>query len=107
MVHRGAESAEQKGGVMSKPVPFEVIVGNVGTVYSGSNYMVAQTTYTHYVKQSARGGGRAAGESVVLMHNGEPRREYAPPEPPEAETGTPVAGDGDPHESYFRALDRK
>lgn len=55
---------------------FEVIVGNIGTVYSGNNYMQAQTKYSAYVKQSREEYGRAAGETVTLFHNGEIRSEY-------------------------------
>lgn len=56
---------------------FEVIVGNIGAVYSGNNYMQAQCCYSRYVKASHKREGRAADESVVLMHNGEVRSEYA------------------------------
>jgi hypothetical protein len=56
---------------------FEVVVGNIGTVYSGNNYMQAQCEYTAYVKISRKGKGRAAGEPVTLFHNGEIRSEYA------------------------------
>lgn len=56
---------------------FQVIVGNAGTVYNGNNYMVAQTTFSRYVKHSKLGQGRVAGEPVTLMHNGEIRSEYA------------------------------
>lgn len=56
---------------------FEVIVGNIGTVYSGSNFMKASCKFAEYVKQSKTGYGRAGGEDVTLMHNGEPRKEHA------------------------------
>jgi hypothetical protein len=56
---------------------YEVIVGNVGRVYSGNNNMEAHKTWHHYVKLSKAGrSGRAAGESVVLMENGEIVREF-------------------------------
>lgn len=55
---------------------FEVIVGNIGTVYDGNNYMQAQGKYSHYVRQSKGGWGRAAGESVTLFHHGEIRQEF-------------------------------
>lgn len=55
---------------------FQVIVGNIGTVYSGNNYMQAECKFSRYVKLSKANVGRAAGEPVTLMHNGEPRREY-------------------------------
>jgi RNA-splicing ligase RtcB len=56
---------------------FEVVVGNIGTVYSGNNFMQAQTKYSTYVKQSHDEYGRAAGEPVTLFHNGDIRSEYA------------------------------
>ena len=55
---------------------FEVIVGNIGTVYSGSNFMVAQSKFSSYVKDSKANYGRAARESVTLMHNSKIRREH-------------------------------
>jgi len=55
---------------------FEVVVGNIGTVYSGNNYMQAECKYSAYVKQSRSNYGRAAGEPVTLFHNGEIRSEY-------------------------------
>ena len=50
---------------------YEVIVGNVGTVYDGSGKVAAKTTYLRYVKVSLSGAGRAGGEGVVLMEDGE------------------------------------
>jgi hypothetical protein len=55
---------------------YEVIVGNIGTVYSGSNHLEATRTWASYVKDSKSGGGRADGESVTLMKNGEIEREH-------------------------------
>ena len=57
---------------------FEVVVGNIGTVYSGNNYMQATAKYSSYVKDSKAQYGRAAGESVVLFHHGHIRAEYEP-----------------------------
>jgi hypothetical protein len=57
---------------------FEVIVGNVGTVYGGNSFMTAMAEFSAYVKISKTGKGRAAGEPVTMMHNGEIRREYQP-----------------------------
>lgn len=56
--------------------PFEVIVGNIGNVYSGSNYMQACSHYTAYVNQSKGDYGRAAGEDVTMLHNGEIKKEF-------------------------------
>ena len=55
---------------------FEVVVGNVGTVYAGNNYMVASCKFQAYVRQSKQNDGRPAGESVTLFHNGAIRHEY-------------------------------
>jgi len=55
---------------------FEVVVGNIGTVYSGNNFMQAQTKYTNYVELSRLNSGRASGEAVTLFHNGNIRSEY-------------------------------
>ena len=55
---------------------YEVIVGNIGTVYQGSNEKQAKQRFNEYVKQSKRGFGRAGGESVTLMESGEPKKEH-------------------------------
>lgn len=55
---------------------FQVIVGNIGTVYSGNNIMQASAKFSAYVKLSKSGNGRAAGEDVTMMHNNEIRQEY-------------------------------
>jgi hypothetical protein len=55
---------------------FQVIVGNIGTVYDGNNFTVASTTFNQYVKASKAQDGRASGESVVLMHNNKIRKEH-------------------------------
>lgn len=58
---------------------FEVIVGNIGSVYGGNNYMQAMAKFSMYVKQSKDGYGRGGNEPVTLMRNGEIRCEYLPP----------------------------
>lgn len=55
---------------------FQVVVGNIGHVYDGNNYMQAQAKYTGYVKASKANVGRAAGEPVTLFHNGNIKAEY-------------------------------
>jgi hypothetical protein len=55
---------------------YEVIVGNIGTVYQGSNLKQANERYKEYVKQSKRGLGRAGGESVTMMKGGEIHKEH-------------------------------
>lgn len=59
---------------------YEVIVGNIGTVYSGGSKPVASKTFKEYVKQSLSRTGRAGGEAVTLMHDGEPVSEHDPDE---------------------------
>lgn len=55
---------------------YEVIVGNIGTVYSGDNRNKAEKDYKDYVAQSKGGKGRAGGEDVILLIDGEPEKEY-------------------------------
>lgn len=54
----------------------EVVVGNVGSVYKGFSSLEADKTYKEYVQQSKSGRGRAAGESVTLLVDGEPQNEF-------------------------------
>lgn len=46
----------------------EIIVGNIGTVYSGYDKRQAQETYNEYVRQSDANIGRAAGETVIWFN---------------------------------------
>lgn len=55
---------------------YQVIVSNVGTVYEGDSKADAKAVYADYVNQSRQAIGRAAGEDVTAMLNGEPYREY-------------------------------
>ena len=55
---------------------YEVIVGNVGRVWEGTNVRDARFCARQYVDYSKRNTGRAAGESVVLMKDGEILEEY-------------------------------
>ena len=62
---------------MSKPKKrWEVIVGNIGTVYSGSDEKQARKDYRDYVDISRAGAGSAGGEPVTLMRDGEPELEH-------------------------------
>jgi len=56
--------------------PFSIVVGNVGHVHEGSNFMRAVAEYKAWVRQSKAPAGRAAGEPVTLFHNGTIRMEY-------------------------------
>lgn len=55
---------------------YELIVGNIGTVYSGNNKADALGKFSLYKGQSIGNYGRAAGENVTLMRDGEPWMEY-------------------------------
>lgn len=46
----------------------EIMVGNIGLVYRGTNYNDAEDTYLEYLAQSKGNYGRAAGESVVWFN---------------------------------------
>lgn len=54
---------------------FEVVVGNIGTVYKGQREDTAHRLYDEYVLDSTLLVGRAAGEPVALMFDGEILRE--------------------------------
>jgi hypothetical protein len=55
---------------------FDVIVGNIGTVYSGNDSMEANRIFDVYKQLSKDGYGRAAFEPVTLMRNNEPWIEH-------------------------------
>ncbi len=55
---------------------YEVVVGNIGRVYRGSDRREANRSYAVYLDQFKQGYGRAAGESVTLFEDGEPIREH-------------------------------
>lgn len=52
---------------MKTEINYEVIVGNIGTVYIGKGIKCALATYETYKKQSEEGYGRASYESVFLV----------------------------------------
>jgi hypothetical protein len=51
---------------------YEVLVGNIGTVHSGYDHLAAYTEYQSYVQLSESESGRAAGEDVIMLQDGEP-----------------------------------
>lgn len=53
-----------------KPHRYEVIVGNIGTVYDGGDVDEARKAFHEYVEQSKSGSGRAADESVTILRDG-------------------------------------
>lgn len=66
--------AELRG--QAKPDWHEIVVGNIGTVYSGNNRSVAMAKWNTYREQSREDSGRASGESVTWLKNGEIWREF-------------------------------
>ena len=65
---------------------YEVIVSNIGKVYEGGFYQSALDDFTVYKNRSLKGIGRAAGESVTLIKDGEILQEYNPQESEEEQT---------------------
>lgn len=61
------------------PATYEVVVSNVGTVFTGMDFTAAEKEYLDYVQLSREERGRAGGETVTLMRDGEIEREYQPP----------------------------
>jgi hypothetical protein len=55
---------------------YEVICGNIGTVYSGNDPVEANRVYGEYVRQSRSGYGRASGEPVTQLVDGEIHLEH-------------------------------
>lgn len=55
---------------------YQVIVGNIGTVYDGTSYAQATRDFDHYAQQSRDGVGRAAFEEVTLLEDDEIIREH-------------------------------
>jgi len=51
---------------------YQVIVGNIGTVYDGNNKKVAKRTFKIYQAQSEMEFGRASGEDVSYWEHDEP-----------------------------------
>jgi len=50
---------------------YEVIVGNIGLVYTGDNLIKARQIFQEYVSQSDGKYGRASGEDVTMLKYGE------------------------------------
>lgn len=62
---------------------YEVLVGNIGTVYHGTSHRDAWICAQEYRAQSQAGCGRTAGEPVTILADGEPIDEYAGSQPAE------------------------
>lgn len=59
----------------------EILVGNIGSVYFGADNSVAGKTFDEYATQSETNYGRAAGEIVTWLQNGEVFKEHFPNTP--------------------------
>ena len=57
-------------------MPYEVVVGNIGTVYFGDDVDMAKGDFKFYVEESQHGTGKAAGESVTLLDDYEVVKKY-------------------------------
>lgn len=57
---------------------YEVFVSNLGRVYHGPDVDDANAEFEDYVEASKSTCGRASGESVILIRDGDPVREYSP-----------------------------
>ncbi len=55
---------------------YEVIVGNIGTVYAGKSKDEAETKFDTYMVLSQSGCGRVSGEPVTMLKDGEIYQEY-------------------------------
>jgi len=55
---------------------YQVVVGNVGTIYDGNRKKEALALYKSYVSLSIHGYGRVKGESVTLLIDGEIEKEH-------------------------------
>ncbi len=56
---------------------YQVIVGNIGTVYDGNDMIEANRTYGEYKDQSLSNFGRASGETVTMMDNDDIKFEFS------------------------------
>lgn len=55
---------------------YQIIVGNIGTVYDGDSRIEAIQAYSEYRNQSRNNYGRASGENVSMFENGELKWEH-------------------------------
>lgn len=56
-----------------------IIVGNIGTVYSGTNSFMANLAFNRYVGYSKRGHSKITGESVTWFKDSDIHKEYIGP----------------------------
>jgi hypothetical protein len=55
---------------------YQVVVGNIGTVYDGTTEEIALASYDAYKLLSREPRGRASGEAVTVLRDGEPWLEF-------------------------------
>lgn len=55
---------------------YELIVGNIGCVFESNNLKECLKKFRAYRTQSESGVGRAGGEDVTLLEEGEPVKEF-------------------------------
>jgi len=55
---------------------YQVIVGNIGTVYDGASFIEARDAYSVYRRLSRANCGRASGESVTMLCDNEIKWEH-------------------------------
>ncbi len=56
---------------------YEVIVGNIGTVYSGEDHAAAEAAYNRYSEMAdISPGSRCYGETITLIVDGEISSEH-------------------------------
>lgn len=48
---------------------YQVVVGNIGTVYQGDSIFLAMVDYSHYLRQSVDNVGRGGNEEVIRAFN--------------------------------------
>ena len=59
---------------------YQVVVGNVGQVYSGKSELDARIVFKEYEAKSLANSGRAGNQEVVMLRDGEEYRRFNPPE---------------------------
>jgi hypothetical protein len=72
----GFGESKKRNGRRLDEGKYQVIVGNIGTVYDDDDDQEALSIYIEYVKMSKDGYGRAGGEDVTLFEFGEPIEEH-------------------------------
>lgn len=64
-----AARLEDEGVVTHGPKEYEVVVGNIGTVYRGTDKEEAEKMLAEYKQLSSKGYGKVGGEEVTLLAN--------------------------------------